>query len=812
MNNKHLLAFAVLTTVMSPHITSAVSTTVLINNSQAQGANATLPSPPGTVSYNSTMPTLRNNAGTGTSGSAGKAWIQFNLSNTWAIYGQSRLTNATLTIWNLNGPGRLFDLAGLVDNSGLEGWTPAGLNWANAPGNVTNSGYLFNSILIYGGADLWHFNGGGLSDTNATYTQSAIYTSPDISPFLLSDTDGKVTFMLSGSSANNNQSIVIGVPGSFTANPAAGSPLLTLMFDGTPDLTTPVPVFTNVVRSGTNLVLQGKHGPAYGVYQMLRTTNLTISITNWLGIGVKSFDTNGNFNFTNTAPNSAANFFSLQVVSTVPMLAPGITVQPQSLALTTGDGALLSVTATGSDPLTYSWYFNTNTLLSSGNSATLFIPNAQITNSGKYSVTVSNILGTTNSVFATLTITNSTVPPTITTQPLNLTANVGKTANFYAAVNGALPLHYQWYFNTNTVLIGQTNAALTLSNVQTTNAGQYSYVATNLFGVTNSTFATLTINPANSAPDFSLIGWAAVNGGTTGGAGGSTQTVSTASAFNTAVTSGSKMVVQVSGTIDISSISTVNVAANKTIVGLGTNATLIGNLGIYGATNVIVQNLHLINPVITPPNGGVGNSDGLTIQYAQNVWVDHCTFSDCADGSCDITHACDFITVSYCKFYYTTNHTHDFVSLVGQSDANAAEDSGHLRITFHHNWFSTLCQERMPRVRFGQVHVFNNYYGSATSDYAIGVGNYSQIKLESCYFENQSTPWRNQSDTVNYPAAALGTIGWNADNVFVNSPIPTWAINSPQFTPPYSYALDGGSGVKTIVTNYAGTGAGPFAP
>lgn len=51
----------------------------------------------------------------------------------------------------------------------------------------------------------------------------------------------------------------------------------------------------------------------------------------------------------------------------------------------------------------------------------------------------------------------------------------------------------------------------------------------------------------------------------------------------------------------------------------------------------------------------------------------------------DITHACDFVTVSY-------NYLHDHWkgSLVGHSDSNSAEDKGHLLVTFHHNYFSNL--------------------------------------------------------------------------------------------------------------------------
>ena len=51
----------------------------------------------------------------------------------------------------------------------------------------------------------------------------------------------------------------------------------------------------------------------------------------------------------------------------------------------------------------------------------------------------------------------------------------------------------QWYFNTNTALLNQTNAALTLNNIQLTNAGYYRCAITNSAGGTNSANALLTV-------------------------------------------------------------------------------------------------------------------------------------------------------------------------------------------------------------------------------------------------------------------------------------------------------------------------------
>ena len=82
--------------------------------------------------------------------------------------------------------------------------------------------------------------------------------------------------------------------------------------------------------------------------------------------------------------------------------------------------------------------------------------------------------------------------PVITNQPASLTNNVGNNATFSVTV-GTAPLNYQWYFNTNTALLNQTNASVTITNIQLTNAGTYSVAITNSAGSTNSSYALLTV-------------------------------------------------------------------------------------------------------------------------------------------------------------------------------------------------------------------------------------------------------------------------------------------------------------------------------
>ena len=52
---------------------------------------------------------------------------------------------------------------------------------------------------------------------------------------------------------------------------------------------------------------------------------------------------------------------------------------------------------------------------------------------------------------------------------------------------------------------------------------------------------------------------------------------------------------------------------------------------------------------------------------------------------------------------------------------------GRKLVTWHHNWWSSNVHERMPRVRFGDVHVFDNYYSSSGNNYCIRAGFHSNV-------------------------------------------------------------------------------------
>lgn len=209
------------------------------------------------------------------------------------------------------------------------------------------------------------------------------------------------------------------------------------------------------------------------------------------------------------------------------------------------------------------------------------------------------------------------------------------------------------------------------------------------------------------------------------------------------------------------------VGSNTTIVGLGNNARILGaQLDLRGTwtaprSNIIIRNITFQDtfdcfPAWSPTDGANGSwnaeYDAIAVRYTNHVWIDHNTFEDAAtidsneptyfgvhyerhDGLTDITNASDFVTVSWNQF-----RNHDKVMLIGSSDSGttAQRDRGRLNVTIHHNLFLNLGQ-RTPRVRFGKVHIYNNYYNVDHSPkyvYSWGVGIESQIYAENNYFKS----------------------------------------------------------------------------
>jgi polygalacturonase len=240
--------------------------------------------------------------------------------------------------------------------------------------------------------------------------------------------------------------------------------------------------------------------------------------------------------FTQSKISSGQNWFSGFQVVRRPM-PPAISTQPRTGSVAfRGSTAYLTVQATGDDPLTYQWRKNGTPLadgptasgstIGGAGTATLAVGNVQDSDAGSYDVVITNTLGTATSTACALTVQNGVV---INAPPASMISAPGQSATFSASVTGPGPITYQWYYNgvalsngtqpDGTTISGATTTTLTLGNLASTRAGDYTLGATIPEMTATSPVASLTLvsfaGPSIPATVFYASAYGAVADGVT---------------------------------------------------------------------------------------------------------------------------------------------------------------------------------------------------------------------------------------------------------------------------------------------------------
>lgn len=317
---------------------------------------------------------------------------------------------------------------------------------------------------------------------------------------------------------------------------------------------------------------------------------------------------------------------------------------------------------------------------------------------------------------------------------------------------------------------------------------------------------------ASGVPDFSLIGFAA---GVTGGTGGKTVQVNSASAFKSNCQSSEKIIIQVTGKIDNASTS---IESNKTIIGVGTSGELTGTtLSISDGSNIIIRNIKI--------HHAAKGKDIISISGGKNIWIDHCDIYnaigdlngdgkvdtvgdidggdvDWYDGLIDMTKSSANITISWNKI-----HDSFKAMLVGSSDS----DDPDRKVTLHHNYFYKLW-ERVPSYRFGTGHIFNNYFADIEHS-AVNSRMGAKLRVEGNVFENVGSGAVDSKTKIEWgPIGAYysSTVGnWDVkDNGFTNCKGNQPTTSTCSYTPSYNYTslLQQSAQVKATVQSWAGVG------
>ena len=285
-------------------------------------------------------------------------------------------------------------------------------------------------------------------------------------------------------------------------------------------------------------------------------------------------------------------------------------------------------------------------------------------------------------------------------------------------------------------------------------------------------------------------GFASTEGGTTGGAGGTTVTVTTYDDLVRYATASAAYVIRVSGTITYPTKGTeLRVTSNKTIVGLGATGRIKAGGFFLGAGvhNVIIRNLTIGDTAMTEddPDDKTYDYDGIQLDTADHVWIDHNTFHDVNDGYIDSRKDTSFVTVSWNRM---GNHNKTFG--IGWTDNVTARE------TIHHNWIYNTTQRNPSADNLQYAHLYNNYLQNVSSYGNLSRGS-TKMVLENSYFDHVNNPW-NIDDTTKGQLKQSGSI--------CDSCTGKQVTGGAAFTPGsfYPYTLDPAADVPAIVRAYSG--------
>ncbi len=188
--------------------------------------------------------------------------------------------------------------------------------------------------------------------------------------------------------------------------------------------------------------------------------------------------------------------------------APTIIRQPRPRAVSPGETASLRVEALGWPPPAFQWSLN-GTNLAHATEARLTLTNCGPEQVGEYCVVVSNPAGVITSAVVRVAGRWSQ-PPNLIAHPRALVRPVGETAVFAITAVSTNELSYCWLLNGVPVADApSTNATLLLTNLAARQAGDYSAIASNAFGVVTSAVARLTVleSPSNRTVITSSSVW-----------------------------------------------------------------------------------------------------------------------------------------------------------------------------------------------------------------------------------------------------------------------------------------------------------------
>lgn len=197
--------------------------------------------------------------------------------------------------------------------------------------------------------------------------------------------------------------------------------------------------------------------------------------------------------------SAAATLSVLATPVPPPPVAPTLVTPPVGLAVQPGGGATFAVAVSGTGPFSYQWQRN-GVNIAGATGPVLHLPSVSGNDAGQYSVAVMNAAGAVASTPVPLIVIGA---PEISQQPTDASVAAGSTASFVVAANGP-GLRYQWLRN-GVAIAGATGDRYTTPSLALGDSGaSYAVIVYNGAGIAFSATATLTVQPAVTAPGFTV--------------------------------------------------------------------------------------------------------------------------------------------------------------------------------------------------------------------------------------------------------------------------------------------------------------------
>ncbi|POX36997.1 pectate lyase [Streptomyces sp. Ru73] len=297
-----------------------------------------------------------------------------------------------------------------------------------------------------------------------------------------------------------------------------------------------------------------------------------------------------------------------------------------------------------------------------------------------------------------------------------------------------------------------------------------------------------------SAPADRPHGFASLAGGTTGGAGGKVVTVRTQAELAKYAAADEPYLIRVAGAIEVAPFgSDIDVASDKTIVGVGTTGEIVhGELHLNpGTHNVIIRNLTIRDSYVEGDwDGKTQDFDAIQMDSVHHVWIDHNRFTHMGDGLLDVRKNSEYLTVSHNRF-----DTHNKAFGIGWTDDVKTQ------ITIDHNWFRGTKQRNPSADNCAYAHLYNNYLSAQVDDGdpVWSYGNYARgrtkMVIENSYYDGVQHPY--QADDT----AELVQRGSVLKNATGRHDTRGTAFDPRAF---YAYRIDPAAAVPALVKKHSG--------